>query len=216
MNHIIRLIPSIFKSYYNAVISFTQWRRRDFSGFSGFSPQYIKQKILVKYGIPNSMWVESGTYFGKTTRFLSERYPRVITIEPCKKLYSISKNSITNRNIIYLNGTSESIFPRLIPSLEGNCNFWLDGHYSEGITFKGEKNCPVEDELEEIAKNLFNFENVSIFIDDVRCFPSLNLGNEGYPSIDFLVDWSRENKLYWSVEHDIFIMRKIQYQAIPK
>jgi hypothetical protein len=44
-------------------------------------------------------------------------------------------------------------------------------------------------------------------VDDVRCFNPLNLEYGTYPSIDYLVDWARKNKLFWHIEHDIFIAK---------
>ena len=71
-----------------------------------------------------------------------------------------------------------------------------DGHYSSGITFKGDKDCPVEEELNAIKENIDNFENVCILIDDVRCFVGDKPEFSDYPSIDYLVDWSRNLSLY--------------------
>ena len=74
-----------------------------------------------------------------------------------------------------------------------------------GVTFQGEKDFPVEDELAAIKSNLPNFTKVVILIDDVRCF--LSASEYDYPSLDDLVDWAREQKFSWRIEHDIFIMR---------
>ena len=112
------------------------------------------------------------------------------------------------KNVSLFNDVSENIFPSLLPKLSGNINFWLDGHYSAGVTFKGEKDCPVEDELIAIEQNLNNFNKISILIDDVRCFLPNNSSYSDYPSIDYLVDWARRMNFHWRIEHDIFIMQK--------
>ena len=112
-----------------------------------------------------------------------------------------------NQNVELFNGVSEDIMPSLLLRLKGDINFWLDGHYSAGVTFKGNKDCPVEEELIAIKNNLLNFTKVSILIDDVRCFLPTNTTYSDYPSIDFLVDWARVNDFNWRVEQDVFVMR---------
>ena len=57
--------------------------------------------------------------------------------------------------------------------------FWLDGHYSSGITAKTDKNTPILEELKTIFTSPYNH---GILIDDARLFT----GKEDYPSIDEL------------------------------
>ena len=68
-------------------------------------------------------------------------------------------------------------------------------------------NLPVREELQNIENNLNNFDRLSIFIDDVRCFNPAIPEYADYPSLDYLVDWSRRNGLTWHIEHDIFVMK---------
>ena len=183
----------------------SQWSKRD---FLENSPQIVKQKVFLKYGIKDAVWVETGTYLGTTTSYLSDLFPHVYSVEPEPKLYAAACNRFKGKNVSLFNDVSENIFPSLLPKLSGNINFWLDGHYSAGITFKGEKDCPVEDELIAIEQNFDNFNKISILIDDVRCFLPNNSSNTDYPSIDYLVDWARRMNFHWRIEHDIFIMQK--------
>ena len=55
----------------------SKWKQRD---YSGNTPQFIKELIFVKYAIDGANWVETGTYKGTTTNFLSIRFPHVYTI----------------------------------------------------------------------------------------------------------------------------------------
>ena len=169
------------------------------------SPQIIKEKIFVKYALANSDWVETGTYKGKTTRFLSKRFPHVYSIEPDVELYKAACDRFKGKNVTLFNDISENILPKLLPKLRGNLNFWLDGHYSEGITFRGKKDCPIIDELNAIEINFDNFKKLSIFIDDVRTFLS---STYDYPPIDYLVDWTRRLDMKWRIVNDIFIIEK--------
>ncbi|MDB4520503.1 hypothetical protein N9118_13250, partial [Akkermansiaceae bacterium] len=183
----------------------SDWKKRD---FLDNSPQLVKEKVFDKYGIAGAGWVETGTYLGTTTDYLSKRFPHVYSIEPAKDLYTSASKRFKGGNVTLFNDVSENIFPTLLPKLSGNINFWLDGHYSAGITFKGDKDCPVEDELNAIEANIDNFKKITILIDDVRCFLPSDTEYTDYPSIDYLVDWARRFNMRWRIEHDIFIMQK--------
>ena len=178
------------------------WRKRN---YLENAPQFIKEKVLEKYSIKNAKWIETGTFRGDTTHYLSKRFPHIYSIEPQVEFYKAALNHFKSQNVTLFNDVSENVFPILLPTLKGNLNFWLDGHYSGGETFKGNKECPIIDELNAIEVNFNNFKKISIFIDDVRLF--LYSAND-YPSIDYLVDWSRRLNMSWRIEHDIFIIQK--------
>lgn len=181
------------------------WQRR---GWSDNAPQFVKEAILRKYAVPGATWVETGTFMGKTTRFLSGLAPMVYTIEPAPKLFQRAvRKFAANDGVQVLNGTSETVMPDLLPKLSGDICFWLDGHYSAGQTYKGPVDCPVAGELAAIEANLTNFGNVSILIDDIRLFLDSNHTYEDYPSVNSLVDWGRKYGFEWRVEQDIFILR---------
>ena len=182
-----------------------KWKQRD---YSGNTPQFVKELIFVKYAIDGANWVETGTYKGTTTNFLSIRFPHVYTIEPAQNLHNTACKRFNGQNVTLFNDVSEKIFPILLPKLSGDINFWLDGHYSSGKTFKGQKDCPIEDELNAIEKNLENFSKISILIDDIRLFLPKSSNYSDYPSIDVLVDWARRLNMRWRIEHDIFIIQK--------
>jgi len=172
------------------------------------SPSDIKRGALLRLGIRNGTWVETGTFMGDTTALISEEAKQVYTIEPENALFEKAKaRFLNNPNIHVINGLSEDVFPELLPTLSGIVNFWLDGHYSGGITHQGPSDCPVADELQSIENNLEKFNEVLVLIDDVRCFdPSISEYSD-YPSVDFLVDWARRNSLEWHIEHDIFVAK---------
>lgn len=76
-----------------------------------------------------------------------------------------------------------------------------------GITHQGPTDCPVREELSSIEKNLSLYDEVTVLIDDVRCFNPSIPEYADYPDINFLVDWARKNALVWHIEHDIFIAK---------
>jgi len=181
------------------------WEQTD---FSAPSPPFVKRICLSRNAIPGSTFIESGTFLGETTRFLGDRYPKVISIEPEENLFKSAELKFAkNPNIRIIGGTSEEIFPNLIPILRDEVSFWLDGHYSAGITFKGEKSTPIMDELRIIESHLSNFSKVVIMIDDIRCFDPSIPEYSDYPTRTYLVDWASRNQFSWTIEHDIFICR---------
>ena len=173
------------------------------------SPHFVKQSVLLRHAIDNATWVETGTYKGSTTQILSERFPMVHTIEPSRKCLQIARQNLKAfQNIIFYNGTSEECLESICKSLTGDICFWLDGHYSAGITFKGDKYTPIVYELETISKYKSKLNNLVILIDDIRCS---HLDMENYPSLDFYVDWAKSNDMLWTIEQDIFIIKTTKF-----
>jgi len=202
------LVRSLLRSpALSAVSEFRQMRDWKTRRFLGNSPQVVKQEVFSAYAVPGAPWVETGTHMGITTEFLAKRYPFVHTIEPAAVFHEAAQKKFAGQNVNVILGTSEAVFPVLLPTLRGDLNFWLDGHYSAGLTFKGGKECPVEDELAAISRNLDRFSRVCILIDDIRCFLPDAVEYVDYPSLDSLVDWARSHGFRWRIEHDILILR---------
>ena len=182
------------------------WTERQ---FSAPSPHFVKQTCLLRNAIQGGQWIETGTYLGQTTEILARLNQPVFSIEPEPALYSNAKKNFARYpNVEILHGTSEDIFPTLLPKLSGPVNFWLDGHYSAGITFKGPQDTPIVDELACISLHLGHFGDVCVQIDDVRCFNPKIPEYSTYPRLDDLVDWARSHDFDWHIEHDIFVARR--------
>lgn len=192
----------------------TKARRKEYRNwvkrrFSAPSPIFVKNEVILRNGIPNAIWVETGTYKGDTSALLAQRADKVYTIEPAEQLYISAKARFQQSpNVEVINGTSEEVFPKLLPTLRGAINFWLDGHYSTGVTFQGAKDCPLIEELDSIEKNLKNFSQVVILIDDVRYCANPEVHQfSGYPKLDVMVEWAKKNGLYWHIEHDTMVIK---------
>lgn len=177
-------------------------------GFAAPSPHFIKQSCLVRNGYPDAIWVETGSYLGQTTKVLSKIGTKVFSIEPEPTLFENVKKYFANtKNIYILKGTSESVLKLLLPSIRGDINFWLDGHYSAGISFKGTSVTPILDELKCISQNIRNFNKICVLIDDIRCFNPHQPEYCTYPAVDVLVAWANQHNLAWHIEHDIFVAK---------
>jgi hypothetical protein len=102
-------------------------------------------------------------------------------------------------------GTSEAILPTLLAQVSGNVSFWLDGHFSAGLTHKGPTDTPILAELAAIEERAHAFSDLTVFIDDVRCFDPTQPEYVDYPARSTLVAWADRMALSWTIEHDIFI-----------
>jgi len=206
-----KVIPlGFFPIYMSADKSrkFYQFRQWEFTLFASPSPHFIKQACIKRNAIIGSTFVETGTYYGLTTEYAAKFSNRVISLEPSESLYKRAKDLFIGlKNIEILKGTSEDIFPKIIPTLSGDITFWLDGHYSGGETYQSAIDTPIVFELNEIEKYKKNFSRLSIMVDDFRCFNALISEFKDYPKKTYLVEWAEKNSLYWTVEHDIFIAK---------
>lgn len=181
------------------------WVRRK---YAPPSPSFVKRAVLLRNGLPNCLWVESGTYLGHTTRVLASCSAQVISIEPDVNLFGKARSKFKKvKNITLVNGLSEDLLPGILADLRGNVCFWLDGHFSEGVTFRGPQDTPIRVELATIGRFLSNFDKVVVFVDDIRMFESATKSPE-YPPLNFLVNWANSNGFSWKIEQDIFVARR--------
>jgi len=181
-------------------------------GFSVPAPGWVKRGCLTRHGFKDATWIETGTFWGETTNFLSKTAKRVVSIEPQPELFKKAQQRFAEvKNVEIINGLSEDVFPVLLPTVSGRVNFWLDGHYSAGPTHLGPQETPIVDELKSISDNMKNFEGVCVMIDDLRLFGNTASGlhDPAYPDIDVLVNWARANNLPWTIEQDIFIAKSV-------
>lgn len=196
----------LFRTLHDAR-EYSRWKQRS---YGPPSPQRVKQAVLARNAIPGALWVETGTFLGETTDFLASMSPAVYSIEPEPTLASEAIEYFKNRpHVTIIQNLSESALPDLLPTLSGNINFWLDGHFSEGITFQGPKDTPILDELQCIQDNLKNFGNVRIMIDDVRCFNPAVPDYSSYPSLAMVLEALEKMGLTWDIEHDILVAKPI-------
>ena len=196
----LRFWLKVFKRNLN--LESLNWRSLN---YSSPSPQHVKIRILKQNSLNNAIWLETGTYLGDTTSKLAKIARKVISIEPQVELSAFASIRLKRfENVEIINATSESCIEKVLDGISGPTCFWLDGHYSGDVTFKGTEISPILAELSSISKFLRSNE-VAIFVDDFRLF--VNSENTGYPPQSTLVDWAVENDLSWTVEQDIFIAK---------
>lgn len=171
------------------------------------SPKSVKQKVLLRNNLDNAVWIETGTFLGDTSEFLSNHARHVHTTEPESGLFRKARLRFEQNNKVTVhNEASETFLPRILPQLSGNVCIWLDGHYSGEGTFAGPNDTPLQDELRSISLNIDLFERVAILIDDIRLCGRKHVYGT-YPSLGQLVSFAESLSLAWHIEHDIFVAK---------
>ena len=136
---------------------------------------------IINFGIPKNtaeflkkqmsleIFVEGGTYQGMTASLMSKSFKKVYTIEKSNEMYNIAKNNLKGiKNIELLEGDTRDYLKKIMNN--DNLLFWLDAHWSGGLTYGKEDESPLIKELEIIFSRNRNY---AILIDDARLFLAL-------------------------------------------
>ena len=111
---LINYIPLNFIELILSLRQFFDWWKK---GFLENSPQLVKQNVFLKYGVKDAIWVETGTYLGTTTKYLSGLFPHVYSIEPEPSLFESARKRFDGQNVTLFNDVSEKVFSSLLPKL---------------------------------------------------------------------------------------------------
>jgi hypothetical protein len=97
--------------------------------------------------------VETGTFLGEMVFAQKDHFKSIISIELDRTLYEDAGRLFAPyAHIQILQGDSGEVLKRVVPKLAERALFWLDGHYSAGITARGKKETPILDELRALLK----------------------------------------------------------------
>lgn len=136
----------------------------------------IKQATVARY--KTNVLIESGTYHGDMVNAQLHNFERIISIELSDRLFKKAMERFKgNSKVTLLHGDSGKLLPAIIQELHEPATFWLDGHFSSGVTARGDKDTPVRDELIAIFGHPLKHK---ILVDDARHFN----GQNDYPTID--------------------------------
>jgi hypothetical protein len=155
----------------------TRWHR---AGRPAPPPHRFKRRIVKAYAerYRTRVLIETGTYTGAMVLSLRHQFHRIVSIEVDPSLHARAAQRVRRwPNIELLLGDSEVVLPRVLASLQEPALFWLDGHYSGGITSRGRLNTPVVHELESVLSH--PVASHVILIDDAREFT----GQGDYPTL---------------------------------
>lgn len=161
----------------------------------------VVRSYLKRYSL--SHFIETGTYLGDTLNYIARTGVQCISIELSESLYNDARRRFKAfDNVKLVQGDSGKKIPEILSDLRVPVLFWLDGHYSAGITAKAETHTPVSSELRAILDH--PVKQHVILIDDARCFD----GTNDYPHLDELLRVIREEGSY-SVEITTDIIRLV-------
>jgi len=198
------MLQSFFKKKHiiNPEEQFLKWEK---NGKPSPPPHIVKQKAIReyqnKYGL--EILVETGTYLGEMVEAQKNNFKKIFSIELSKKLSAKATRKFRNYpHITIIYGDSSNELKSLVPIFDHPALFWLDGHYSAGITAMGQKECPVEEELEIILKS--SIPHI-ILIDDARLFN----GTHDYPTIDQIKSLINKSGKSYEIEVKNDIIRLI-------
>lgn len=187
---IIELLPlqlqkSVFQNHFSKLHK--QW----LNDGKPFPPSHLsKQQHLLKWAASNNLKVliETGTYMGDMVFAMQDAFKKIISIELADVFYlKAVKRFRKQGHIEIIHGDSGKVLRDVMPMIKENALIWLDGHYSGGLTAKGEKECPVFEELHHVFTSAFNH---TILIDDARLFT----GQNDYPTINALKQFVQQRK----------------------
>ena len=126
-------------------------------------------------------------------------FDRIISIELGEDLYRNAVRKFAHEPKVQLiRGDSAIRMDEVVQGLDGNVVFWLDGHYSEGITARGDQDCPIIEELHSIIVRRCVYEYEGLFvilIDDARLFDG-----DKWPGLSNVVEMVNDD---FDLENDI-------------
>lgn len=127
-------------------------------------------------------FIETGTYAGDTTATAIPLFDTVHTIELDPDLARRARHRFAgDARVTVHQGDSGQILEALLPQVRTSAIFWLDAHYSGGVTARGDADTPILRELSLIGR--YARRPMAVFIDDVRMFGT----DPAYPTLEEVI-----------------------------
>ena len=138
----------------------------------------VKQAMVARLGRDTTNLVETGTYRGDMIDAQRDNFDTIVTIELDDDLFAAAEKKYeAYSHISVLHGDSGQLMAKATELCDGPTTFWLDGHYSGGVTAGRKSDPPIVHELSIIAARDSSAD--VILIDDARLFG----WRRGYPRI---------------------------------
>jgi hypothetical protein len=139
------------------------------------------------------VFVETGTYLGKTVGAMADVFDVCYSIELSRELVDAAQVRLAEKpNVQLICGDSGVKLREILASINEPSLFWLDAHYSQGVTARSIRDTPIGSELDAIFSH--HIKDHIVLVDDARCF----LGLRGYPSIRELQRYVKKQAPYYT------------------
>ncbi len=209
MRRINRYIPIRIQNYFyerrEAALNQEEFLKWEASGCPVPPPHLAKQKIISgladKFGC--KILIETGTYLGDTVYSQRNNFEKIYSVELSNRFFREARRRFRDYpNIEIISGNSGDILPDLMMKIGARALMWLDGHFSGGMTARGEKESPVFRELTAVFNN--NHQRHVMLIDDARLF----IGQRDYPTMEELEGFIKNQNQGYSmnIDSDIIIL----------
>jgi len=166
-----------------------------------FSPVHeVIRSIASQHSV--KVFFETGTYLGNTVFGVKNAFEKVYSVELSKELAELARERFAgDLHVEIMNDDSSQALRSFLGKLSEPAVFWLDAHYSAGITAMGQLQTPVRDELEAILAHPMKKHH--ILIDDVKDFN----GENDYPTVAEVIEMVRQfghGQYAARIEGDVF------------
>ncbi|CAB4943471.1 MAG: hypothetical protein F2812_16840 [Actinobacteria bacterium] len=173
------------------------------------APPHRKRAVVAGYATRFQVgaFVETGTYRGDTLALVGKLVARAISIELDERLADLARKRFSRvPQVEIITGDSAQVLPGVVDDLSNVALFWLDGHFSDGVTALGDQVTPIEQELRTVLRP-GGVDHI-VLIDDERLFD----GTDGYPMLSTVRALAEELRPGWSflVENDIIRMHPMR------
>jgi len=166
-----------------------------------------KLVCLIKEHFSIEIFVETGTFRGKTSKWAAGIFRDIITIENSRDLFdSASKTLIKYKNIHPLFGSSPIQLSGVVKEINQPALFWLDAHWCGGSTYGEVDPCPLLDEIRIIKQS--DYKHV-LMIDDARFFlkpPPKPQDRDLWPGLREIFELLNNDEKYFTfVSEDVIV-----------
>jgi hypothetical protein len=194
-------IPNRLLSTLKEVETRVQIRRWERAGMP-LPPVHAVKRIAIRDAQEKNgarMLIETGTYTGEMVFVQLRHFDEIASIELADYYYERAVRRFRRYPKVHLyHGDSAVMLHEVVRQVNGPAVFWLDGHYSGGLTAKGATECPLFGELDAILPARWPH---ILLIDDAHCF----VGANDYPTLAELQEYLKRRE----IRHTFFVKDNI-------
>ena len=144
------------------------------------------QRYRSRFGL--NVFVETGTFKAEMIEAQHGHFQKLISVELSRELYEAARNKFAgDARVQFFQGDSGVTLGEAVKGLAEPALFWLDAHYSMGVTAGHTMDAPIIRELSWVAAR--RQPKDVILIDDARLFG----WDSGYPRLKVIRKYAAEH-----------------------